>query len=287
MHLNELMFLFAVGEGKQLMKAGMIQEFLHLSKFSSLKDFNDNVEMFLSIYKKNFTKGEYIAFMRLTKYCAKVKGVANCKIQTLVSACSETCGGVSRSTVERMIRKAKKLGILTVYNTTRKSGGYAHNVFVFNRFDVVIKEKLKERKQFSNANDNKPDPMEIQKETISPLETNKHNINKRYEQLDSSYTNSRIPKKFIELVKCYYNKAKTIEEYWRMAKIAAYKNCFEKEESLILEVAINSFKQLIRKCKISKVMKPIGYFYSIANGIFSKKYYEELFQMRYNLQVIT
>ncbi|WP_280166481.1 hypothetical protein [Priestia aryabhattai] len=266
------------------MKAGMIQEFLHLSKFSSLKDFNDNVEMFLSIYKKNFTKGEYIAFMRLTKYCAKVKGVANCKIQTLVSACSETCGGISRSTVERMIRKAKKLGILTVYNTTRKSGGYAHNVFVFNRFDVVIKEKLKERKQSSNANDNKPDPIEIQKETISPLETNKHNINKRYEQLDSSYTNNRVPEKFIELVRCYYDSAKTIEEYWKMAKIAAYKNCLEKEGSLILEIAIASFKQLIRKLKISKVMKPIGYFYSVAKETFSNKYYEDLFEMRYALQ---
>lgn len=270
--------------GAYEMKSGDINQFSHLSQFDSLKDFNNNIEMFLAEHKKDFTKGEYIAFMRLTKYCAKVKGIATCKIQTLVSACSETSGGISRSTIERMIRKAKKLGILTVYNTTRKSGGYAHNVFVFNRFDVAKNKKMTERETYKNSCNSKDEQSKKQEETNLPLETNNPDLNKRYEQLDSSYISNRVPKRFSELAKCYFNNAQTIEEYWKMAKVASYKNCMEDNYHYLLEVAIDSFKQMIRKSKLSKLVKPIAYFYSIAEKKFNELYYEGLFEMKYLLE---
>ncbi|WHY74530.1 hypothetical protein [Fictibacillus enclensis] len=75
-------------------------------------------------YIKRFTKGELIAFQQLTRYCVKVIGVCNAKICTLVSACYKK-GVISRSTIERMFRKAKRLGIISVHHTLRSKGGYA------------------------------------------------------------------------------------------------------------------------------------------------------------------
>lgn len=65
-----------------------------------------------------------------------------------------------------------------------------------------------------------------------------------------------------------------------MAKIAAYRNNSEKETAQILEVAIGSFKQLIRKIKFNSVVKnPFAYFYGILDKKFTRRYYEELYEM--------
>ncbi|MFJ7746945.1 hypothetical protein [Peribacillus sp. NPDC097295] len=64
----------------------------------------------------------------------KFVGVAQAKIGTLVKAINEKLNGygVSRSTFERMLRKAKELGILSIENTAKAKGGKGHNVYIFN-----------------------------------------------------------------------------------------------------------------------------------------------------------
>jgi hypothetical protein len=89
----------------------------------------------------------------------------------------------------------------------------------------------------------------------------------------------RIPQPFVQLVKCFFPEAKTIEEYWRMTQIAAYRNNSENETERILEVAVHSFKQLIRQLKFNGVVKnPVAYFYGISDKKFTQRYYEELFE---------
>ncbi|MGG3448500.1 hypothetical protein [Domibacillus aminovorans] len=93
------------------MKSGHINNFKHLSKFSSLKNFNSNIEQWMIDIKSTFTKSELIALKRLLRFSAKIPGICNAKIQTIISATHEKneMGGISRSTFERMLRKVNIL----------------------------------------------------------------------------------------------------------------------------------------------------------------------------------
>lgn len=110
-----------------------------LSKFESLHDFNNSFEKMMLEVKSEFTKSEYIALNKLRKYAGSdVVGVAWAKMQKVVSATWADAIGVSRSTFERMIRKAKKFNIITVKNEARSNGSTTHNVYVFNTADELV-----------------------------------------------------------------------------------------------------------------------------------------------------
>lgn len=82
------------------------------------------------------------------------------------------------------------------------------------------------------------------------------------------------------MVKCFFTEAKTIEDYWRMASIAAYRNNWEQEPEQVLTTAIEAFKQLIHKLKLTKeIKKPIAYFYDILDKKFEELFVEELGEM--------
>ncbi|WP_298473014.1 hypothetical protein [uncultured Psychrobacillus sp.] len=49
-----------------MLVAGRIKNFKDYSKFSSIKEFN-NIEMFLAEHKKNFTKGEIVVALLMSK----------------------------------------------------------------------------------------------------------------------------------------------------------------------------------------------------------------------------
>ena len=103
-------FFFVFQEGRTVMLvAGRIENFKEYSKFSSIKEFNNNIEMFLAEHKKDFNKGELVAFKLLVRFSAKYIGAANAKIGRLVRTIYEKLNGfgVSQSTFERMIIKGK------------------------------------------------------------------------------------------------------------------------------------------------------------------------------------
>jgi hypothetical protein len=257
-----------------MLLAGRIENFKEYSKFKNLKDFNNNIEMFLAEHKEDFTKSELVAFKRLVRFSAKFVGVANAKIGTLLKAINEKANGfgVSRSTFERMLRKAKSLGILTVENTRKIKGGKGHNVYVFNTIEVLKREKLTYRENSETSRESKKEQDKIKLETSIHFESSlNNNIKKRIEpSLNYTYVADYVPKEFTNLVKCFFDDAKTIEEYWRMVKIDTYhiKSAFNLEDQDILHTAIHSFKQMIQKLKKGKIKKsPVAYF----KGIFSKK----------------
>lgn len=253
------------------LKSGKIEQFGQYSQFKSLEEFNHHMEMWLAEHKKDFSKAEVIGLKRLVRFSAKIPGVCNAKIGTVLKAIHEEYhgNGISRSTFKRMILKAKKLGVLTVYETERKNGSQSSNLYIFNRFPVNEPPKAKE--------------LTHPKETTNLLKTNHQKIIKRKEndsELDYTYVSDRVPKAFVQLVKCFFTEAKTIEEYWRMAAIAAYRNNREKETELVVDTAIHSFKQLIRQLKSrKKIHKPVAYFYGIIDKKFEELYFEELYEM--------
>jgi hypothetical protein len=127
------------------LRAGNIYQFNQLSNFHSVEEFNQHKQRFLQLHSGLFTQSEFITFEILSQYSVVVPGVANAKIDTLVNACSKKQGGVSRATFIRMLRKAKKAGILVTYKTYRSNGGFAHNVFVFQCFDLTSEPKMTHR----------------------------------------------------------------------------------------------------------------------------------------------
>lgn len=109
-----------------------------LSKFNSLQEFNNHFEQAMIQFKNHFTKSEYIALNKLRKFAYGVFGVAWCKLQRAVAGThKDEAFGVSRATFDRMLRKAKKLNLITIINQVRENNWQKHNVYVFNRLEEL------------------------------------------------------------------------------------------------------------------------------------------------------
>lgn len=263
------------------MKSGHINQYTNLSQFNNLKDFNNNIEQWMIDIKDQFTKGELIGLKRLIRYSAKIPGVCNAKIQTLVSACSDM-GGISRRTFERMLSRAKSLGLLKVVNTYKENGKQGHNVYVFNQYTQsdLHNDNLKTDKDSISQSNDVPNPVDIVApiETIDPSETS--NIsNERNDTLDASFTSNRVPKEFTSLAATYYSCPKTIEEFYLIVKqVTRYYLHYTEQDKL--ELAIECFKQLIRNIKLGnrKIHNLFGYYNRIVHGVLDKRYFEELYE---------
>ncbi|WP_238579138.1 hypothetical protein [Neobacillus niacini] len=255
------------------LKSGSIEGFERYSQFKSVKEFNTHVEMWLAVKKQEFSKGELIGLKRLVRFSVKVPGVSNAKVGTLLKAINDEYqgNGISRSTFKRMIIKAREFGILTIYETERINGSQSSNLYCFNRFPASEPPKVKK--------------MDQPKETNNPLKTNIKKNSKRNEapiELDNTFVSDKVPQAFVQLVKYFFSDAKTIEEYWHMVQIAAFRFECDKEKEDVLAIAIQSFKQLIRKLKSTKlVVKPIAFFYGILTNKLKEFYLEQLLENQY------
>jgi hypothetical protein len=251
------------------MKAGNIEQYKHLSHFHDLKDFNNNIEQWMIDLKSKFTKSELIALKRLIRYSSNIAGVCNAKIQTLVSACHKAGQEISRSTFERMLRKAKKFGLIKVVNTFKENGKQSHNVYVFQRYQIVS--------DMPTNDVPKQETIDAPNKTINLFKTSNH-INKRYTGTEAEFVSNRVPKQFRNLVSCFYNKANVIEELWKVVKCATNKLNYTLAE--ITEMACDCFRQLIRLVKNGKVRKSIyACLWGIINNKLDEMYFEELYEL--------
>lgn len=251
------------------MKQGKIETFNHLSQFKDTKDFNNNFEQWMLDLKEKFTKSELVALKRLVRFSAKVAGVCNAKIGTVVSATHDKDGiGISRSTFKRMIVKAKEFGLVTVHETVRKNGSKSSNVYAFNRFCGQVEPSNKQ--QLTHA------------ETINLFKTNnqvkdirkEEQVVEKTKELDASFVSESVPADFVNLVKCYFNNGKEVEEYWKIVTISASKN---KVTEGVLKIALQSFRLLVRKIKFCTVKNTYGFFFGILNKKFKAMYLKDLF----------
>ncbi|MEH7442672.1 hypothetical protein V7201_10250 [Bacillus sp. JJ1122] len=278
-----------------MIKSGVIEGFEGYSQFAALGEFNNHLEMWMVEHKKDFTKGELIGLKRLARFAAKIPGIANAKIGTVLKAIYEEYGEmgmISRSTFKRMIIKAGKLGIFTVYETERKNGSQSSNLYVFNRFPlselpneeilnyhnktiILSKTNIKKNNKREDSPVNEI-PTDSAERKIATLSTS---LSEKAPE-DHLFVSDRIPKPFTDLVKYFFPTAKAIEEFWRMTMISAYRHNYENEAETLLTVSLDSFKQLVRKLKLSASVKnPIAYFTGILNKKFQEVYFWELFEM--------
>jgi hypothetical protein len=266
------------------MQVGHIEIFSNLSQFKDIKDFNNHVEQWMLDVKSKFTKGELVALKRLIRFSAKVAGICTAKIGTIVSATHEKDGaGISRSTFKRMVSKAKEFGLLQVHETERKNGSQSANIYVFNRFESIseLYSEPPEAKKLNHQN-----------KTSNPSKTNTKNNKKRTEDviaskkpeenLNASFVSERVPSDFVSLVKCFFDDAKQIEEYWKLVTISAYKN---KVTGNVLDIALNAFRALVRQLKFSKVTNAYGFYFGVLNRKFKRLFLEQSFSGLWTAEV--
>ncbi|MGG4040651.1 hypothetical protein [Bacillus smithii] len=265
------------------MLIGNIEQFKHLSQFTTLKDFNNHIEMWLAEYKSHFTKSELIALKRLIRFSAKVYGVSTASINTILKATEKDGVGISESTFHRMKRKAVKIGILSIYYTTRKNGSQSSNVWVFNRFvntNDTPNDDVKEPEiQTNQGVDDNVNEMTIDSPNKTSNQYKTINLNnKRYTGNEAEFTSNRVPKEFVKLVSCFYDKADVIEELWKVVKCATHTLNYTLAE--VTEMACDCFRQLIRQVKNGKIKKSIyACFWGIVNKKLDELYFEELYEL--------
>ncbi|CAG9606854.1 hypothetical protein [Pseudoneobacillus rhizosphaerae] len=268
-------------------KSGRIEQFESFSSFTTITQFNTHMEMWLATCKHEFSKGELVGLKRLVRFAAKIPGVCNAKIGAVLKAIHDEYegNGISRSTFKRMIQKAIRLGILTVHETERKNGSQSSNLYIFNCFPKSEPPK-EEQMNHHNKTNNLFKTKEIDQKIITRKEASQDekltegSLSKI--NLDHTYTSDRVPNEFIQLVKVFYSEVKTIEEFWRMTTISACKHGHKEDMGRVIHIAIQSFKQLIRKMKLGRIIKPIAYYYGIMNKKFGELFFEECLELGIN-----
>ncbi|MBN3554607.1 hypothetical protein JYA63_10045 [Fictibacillus nanhaiensis] len=265
------------------MRAGNIRQFASFSQFVNVKEFNEHKRYFLERHAGLFTKSEFLAFELLSQYSVVIPGVANAKIDTLVDRGAEKGGSISRASFLRMLRKAKYTGCLVVHKTYRASGGFAHNVFVFQRFDPASGTKVTQRAASENLCESKDKHSEFGEETINlyknlkdkDLKIRKENVMTNnlsflsLDDLDESFTPNSVPKDFIHIVKPFYNTAIEIYTFWEKAKLAYNKFTFDRPLEFMVSVVIDAFKSTVFHYKNRKIKATfMQYFYGTLKGMF-------------------
>ncbi|WP_216830313.1 hypothetical protein [Alkalihalobacterium elongatum] len=262
------------------MKSGRIEQYKQYSQFSNLEEFNASNKKALEIYGYHFTKGERIAFDVLTRFSVKVLGVCNARICKLVQACQDTKGGISRSTFERMLRKAKSLGIISIIHTVRENGGYGHNVYSFTHFDTPNNEKLTSRKfdkkpylQKADEHKKQQETHLVETKTLKDKDLRQDKVKKidqiEMSELNYSFVPDHVPAPFVKAVKPFFNRATDICGLWDRAQIAFRSAKFAKDTSInaLLPTIVHAFKQTVYRYKQKQIQTGfMPYFYgTVAN----------------------
>jgi hypothetical protein len=246
-----------------------IKKFKDLSQFDSIKDFNNNIEMFLAVHKKEFTDGEMIAFKRLVRLAASVKGVATASIRYILKKIEEKSNGygISEATFHRMKRKAIKLGILTVEATGRKNGSQSSNLWIFNRFvseNNTIDTPGTESEQVEQA----PEKEKVF-EQLTPLKTGiQFKANKRI--INNTYSKPYV--KFIDMVSNFVQDMKLTSKLYGiyLAQTSYIKDYYSANE--LLDIGLQAIKITFQATKKVKIDTITGFYHGTLDRLLDGLY---------------
>lgn len=267
-----------------------------LSKFDSLKEFNSHFEQSMILHKDKFTKSEYIALKKLSKFAANFFGVAWCRIQKAVSGThQDAMFGISRSTFERMLRKSKEINLITVIPQKRENKRQKHNVYVFNRLEELIVEK-DEIVSISHTIDVPKDEKIEVPLTNNLLKLTKLKENNTYSQAkdvqsDNTVINFKENKtdyqKMKSMVSNLFDDKKIVYRMYG-AWLAQTKNLISIVPSF--DLALQATKILIGEVKRRRTLdlialrNPVGYFNGILTQLINKLIEDELHRYTENWQ---
>lgn len=98
--------------------------------FESLEELNHHTSLHIS--NSDLSNTQFNIFTLLARYSVKYLGASYLKLDTIAGLLD-----VSKSTVQRGLRKLIKLNIITKVHNYRKSGGFGATIFVINKFDSI------------------------------------------------------------------------------------------------------------------------------------------------------
>ncbi|GEB35271.1 helix-turn-helix domain-containing protein [Brevibacillus parabrevis] len=150
----------------------------------------------------------------------KVYGVAYLKIETIM-----TLTKVSRSSVERAIRKLDQVGILKRVATSRKTGLQGANIYYFlplnDGVEVMGLDKPKTPEKSKVEAPQQETNTGFFNTPKRPKETKKNNVNGTHLTKDSSVVPSYIPKEFAKLIQQGFSCGRVIKQFW--SKVVMFK----------------------------------------------------------------
>ncbi|WP_203362914.1 hypothetical protein [Bacillus sp. REN10] len=258
------------------MRSGPITQFQSHSQFRNLQEFNHHMEAFLFEHKGDFTKSELICLKTLIRFCAKVAGVSNASIATLLKAAKSKFGPVSESTFHRMRRKAVQLGILQVHATERKNHSQSSNLWVFQRWMNDTPTPA-----------SKPAEPAPQQETIVTQMTSPQTstLIKTNQSLKTRSLHD-VPASFISYAKAIWNDPCMIKEGYRVVQLST-KFYFHFTEENRAQLGRQALSILFRKLKSGKRIERIfGYYWGIVNRLLDEQYFEVLDEAGYEKECV-
>ncbi len=248
------------------MQQSNISSFKQFSNFTSLKSFNNSIEQWMIDHKSTFTPSERIALRRLVRFCSKVYGVCNARINTILEAIKDKdCPvGVSRSTFKRMLTKARRIGLIAVQETVRMNNSQSSNLYIFQPYqsnepprteceqseDAMVKEKV--------------DPQLNHRITTKLFKANKINNNIRTYNADShqdiipDWLYNKNPQ-LVSLASNYFNLS-GIKEL-----VVAYMSVSNKSKLTsgeLISLSVDALKQTIYRIKSRKKINNVYAYYT-------------------------
>lgn len=233
--------------------------------FGTLEELNEAVREHLKSNPLN--KTVVTVLKTISRYSCVVLGVSWLKACTLAKVI-----GKSERTVQRALKMLESSGIIKRIPRYKDGGGRTSDLSIIQTCRVSLSRMVGCE---SPCESKVKDGFELE-------ETNYKTKTIRKNDLNSTYVSDSVPQQFTKLVSCYWNSAKTIEEFWRMAKIACNKAY---DDYALLDVALHSFRQMIGKLKSGAIRKkPIAYYFGVLNAKLDDLYYDELREMGFGYQ---
>lgn len=251
------------------------------STFQSVQEMNESIYAFKQEHSYELNKSDLALLDLLSQYSCKYRGVSWLKNETIINAMNK-----SESTVERAKRKLKKLGILKVIRTQKRSGGSGANLYIIQPFKATdsnsegVNDKM---------NDN-PNDIEKQRE-INAKEDKSINkalsqANYKYirkqrvplDELDYTFSPSHIPMPFIKTIKPFFSRAKDIYFFWGKVRQAYKISNLEKPVEYYINTVIKAFKESVFAAKRHIIKKDFtGYLFGTLRGLFAVEKRREVF----------
>ncbi|WP_339161846.1 helix-turn-helix domain-containing protein [Siminovitchia sp. FSL W7-1587] len=249
------------------------ESYTNLSTFKDVESLNETVRTYRDVIKSSVKRADVQA--RLINLLEILKR-HSCKYVGVSFLCKNSIAGmleVSYKTVQRLMKKLVDLGMIRQVAMKRKSD-------MLQTANAVIIQPVK--KEVSDKTPAKsPTKCPANKTTSISL---KQNTNKRNDaSLNANFVAHWVPERFASLVSCFYQEAKTIQEFWKVIKqcnrvvnVFTGDRAFNSEQEL--SIGIRAIKEFVMKVKEGVRMKnKFGYFNGIVNNLMDKLYFDREF----------
>ncbi|MBS4171961.1 helix-turn-helix domain-containing protein [Bacillus sp. FJAT-49736] len=260
---------------KKINVIASVDSFHNLATFTDIEEMNKTVRVYRDHIKSSISRSDVqarlIALLELLKrHSCKQIGVSYMSKNTIAEKLD-----FSYKTVQRLMKKLEELGMIRQVPMKRKK-------------DMLQTANAVQIIQTKNDVTDKTPPKKYRKcPTIKTTSVSlKQNIINKRKSVSFSHSNfiaHWVPEQFSKLVNYYYDKAETIQEFWKVVKqnntiINHVDGCRAFTDNQLITIGERAFKEFVMKIKAGKKVKNVyGYFNGIVNNLMDKLFFDHDF----------